>query len=199
MSVNGKALAAVTLGGLLVWSGVKGFSVLGTLNDLILGNGPQQTERYPLGDNGSGGGAADVGNVPSTGQAPIASIALGYLGHAYRFGGAPGVNAQNPWDCSSMVNYVVGVKSGHAIPGYAPGAYHGTTHGPSTPQWAIWNGLTSLDRREVSSGDIIVWAGHMGIAVDNDRYVSALNPTSTTRVETIDGFGHTPVRMGRLR
>jgi len=198
MAVNGKALASVTLGGLLVWSGVKGFSVLGTLNDLILGNMPQQTEVYPL-----DGGGAESGSLPSTGNTPLASVAVQYEGHAYRFGGAPGLDGSKPWDCSSMVNWLVSVKLGKAIPGYGPGKYRGSSHGPSTPQWAIWNGLTSLDRREVGSGDVIVWVGpgygHMGIALDNERYVSALNPRKTTRIETIDGFGHTPTRMGRLK
>lgn len=198
MSVNGKALTAATIGGLLVWSGVKGFSVLGTLNDILSGNMPSQAELYPLGSS-----TGDTSGEASAGRAPLAETAVQYVGHPYRFGGAPGINAQNPWDCSSMVNYVVGVKLGRAIPGYKAGTYKGTSHGPSTPQWAVWNGYaTKVDRARIQSGDIIVWVGagygHMGIAVDNERYVSALNPKSTTRIQSIDGFGHNPTTVGRL-
>lgn len=192
MSVNGKALTAVGLGALFVWSGVKGWSVLATVGDIIGGTRPAQTEAYPLSSfeyssQFTGGGGAG-----------IADTALRYQGHAYRFGGAPGKNGQNPWDCSSFVNFVVGIERGMAIPGYGPGRYDGSSHGPSTPQWAVWPGTKMVKRNEVMAGDIIVWVGHMGIAVDNTRMISALNPKSTTRITTIDEFGKTPIRFGRF-
>lgn len=131
----------------------------------------------------------------------IGQVAAQYVGHAYRFGGAPGPNGTNPWDCSSMVNWIVGTKLGHAIPGYGPGKYQGTVHGPATGQWGIWTaGLQRLNRNEVASGDIIVWADHMGIALDNGHMISAHSPEITTTVTPIDGHGNGPLMIyGRLK
>ena len=198
MSVNGKALSAVAVGGLFLWSGIKGFSVLGTVGDIIKGGPASQGTIYPLTADELGSSFQVSGGFSGGGGAGIAQTALRYEGHAYRYGGAPGRQAQNPWDCSSMVNFVVGVERGMAIPGYATGRYDGSSHGPSTPQWAIWPGTQKISRAEVQAGDIIVWVGHMGIAIDNTRYISALNPKTTTKITTIDNFGHTPVRFGRF-
>ena len=48
MAINGPALAAVGAGTLLVWSGIKGVSVLEVVSDLIRGNQPTQAEAYSL-------------------------------------------------------------------------------------------------------------------------------------------------------
>lgn len=195
MPVNGKAALAVGLGGLLVWSGVRGWSVLATLGDLLKGSQPNTSSVNPLMSESSF-------QVSSTfaggGGAGIAETALRYQGHAYRFGGAPGKNGEKPWDCSSFVNFVVGIERGMAIPGYAAGRYDGSSHGPTTAQWAVWNGTQSIRRDEVDAGDIIVWVGHMGIAISNDQMVSALNPKTTTKIGSIDGFKGVPVRYGRF-
>jgi cell wall-associated NlpC family hydrolase len=85
-----------------------------------------------------------------------------------------------------------------SIPGYAAGRYDGSTHGPTTAQWALWNGTQNIRRDEVDAGDIIVWVGHMGIAISNDQMISALNPRTTTKIGSIDGFKGVPVRYGRF-
>jgi len=198
------AVVAVSAGILFVWSGIKGWSILGTLGDLITGTKPNQENAYPLykADNTPDG----IGGGPSTRSAgdldtsSLAATALQYDGHPYKFGGAPGANAQNPWDCSSMVNWVVAVAHGKAIPGYAPGKYTGSTHGPPTGTWGVWPGLQRVTREEVQAGDIIVWVGHMGIAISNTHYMSALNPKTTTKVRPIDGGGSGPLMIyGRLK
>jgi len=199
MAYNGRALTATGLGLLFVWSGIRGWSVLATIGDLIKGQQPVQSVAYPLQITGNSAPGATQG----MGDAPggIAGIALQYVGHPYRFGGAPGKNAQNPWDCSSYVNYVVGVKAGLAIPGNKPGKYTGTTHGPPTGVWAAWSGMGTVKRADVQAGDILLWVGHMGIATGNNTMISALNPAKGTRTQTIDsGVGRGPlVRIGRLR
>lgn len=120
----------------------------------------------------------------------IANVAIQGVGHAYLFGGAPGVNGDQPWDCSSFCNWVIGAVWQQAIPGFAPGAYTGAVHGPSTLGWLGWQGqgVGSIDRSEVAAGDIACWQTHMGIALDNQRMVSAQTPSSGTQVGTIDGF-----------
>lgn len=183
MAVNGKGLAAMGVGAIFVWSGLKGWSVLGTVRDLVSGVKPNQPELL----------ANTVSSVTG-----LAGVAQQYVGHAYSFGGAPGTDGSKPWDCSSFVNYVVS-KTGRAIPGYKAGTYDGSVHGPTTLQWAAWPGLVHIDRSQLQAGDIIIWAGHMGIAVDGSHLVSALNESEGTKVTGIDGTGTGPILVyGRL-
>jgi hypothetical protein len=87
-----------------------------------------------------------------------------------------------------------------SIPGYAAGVYDGTVHGPATGQWGIWPGMSHVSRGEVQASDIIVWTGHMGIAIDNTHMISALNPNDKTKITTIDGNGNGPLMCyGRLK
>lgn len=205
MSLNGKALTAIGIGSIFIWSGVKGWSVLGTVKDLITGHPPASGLSNPLvlqsfGATDSSGGR-DENSSPLLGMASIAQTASHYVGHAYRFGGAPGLQGLNPWDCSSFVNWLIGTKLGKAIPGYGPGKYDGSVHGPPTGLWGIWYaGLTSVSRQSVQGGDIIVWTDHMGIALDNGHMISALNPAEGTKVTPIDGYGNGPLMIyGRLK
>jgi hypothetical protein len=196
--INGRALAVTGIGALFVWSGIKGWSVLGTIGDLVTGNQPNQLVSTPLAIVSSAGA---VGRGESAGSATgLAAIGLQYIGHAYRFGGAPGKNGENPWDCSSFVNYVVAVKGGLAIPGNGAGKYTGAVHGPPTGAWATWSGMQTIKRSEVQAGDIVVWLGHMGLAISNTEVVNALNSQSKTRVSNIDSVhARGPiVRCGRL-
>jgi cell wall-associated NlpC family hydrolase len=204
MALNGRALAATSIGVLFVWSGIKGWSVLATMGDLITGVKPNQPVANPLSSGTAG--VASPSALSGIYQGPaisggIASIAVQYQGHAYIFGAAPGRDGSRPWDCSSFVNWVVGVKGNRAIPGNAPGQYTGTTHGPPTGMWAAWSGMDTIKRSQVQAGDILLWAGHMGIAISNTQMISALNPRITTKITTIDaGVGRGPlVRCGRLR
>ena len=193
MAVNGRALFIVTAGTVFVWSGIKGWSVLGTLGDIITGKKPNQHVSYPLSLQGSGGSSTVAGS------SGIAGIALQYQGHAYLFGGAPGADGSRPWDCSSFVNYVVGVKAGLAIPGYGPGKYDGSVHGPPTGMWAVWTGMSTVQRANVQAGDVIVWADHMGIATSPSQYISAHSPAERTTVTDIPTSGLGPiVRIGRM-
>lgn len=194
MAFNGRALTATGLGVLFIWSGIKGWSVLATIGDVITGRQPNEPVSYPIEIRSQA--TPGITGSPSG----IAGIAVQYVGHSYLFGGAPGRDGSQPWDCSSFINWIVSVKAGMAIPGNGPGRYDGTSHGPTTGTWAIWTGMTSIKRADVQAGDILVWAGHMGMALDNTRMISALNPTDKTKITVIDaGVGRGPlIRMGRL-
>lgn len=202
--LNGKALSAIGVGVILVWSGVKGWSVLGVVQDLIGGKRPSNTQQpfvtTPSREELLSGGP-DEDRSPLLRGADIGPIAARYVGHAYSFGGAPGKDGSRPWDCSSFVNWIVSQKAGKSIPGYGAGKYDGSSHGPTTFIWGVWTaGLQRLTRDQVASGDIIVWTNHMGIAVDNQHMVSALNPNEGTKVTPIDGHGNGPIMIyGRLK
>jgi|SRR5215475_1825367 len=191
--INGVALAAIGAGSLFVWSGIKGWSVLATFGDVIAGKKPKQSSIYPL---APGGDSSGIGGA--TGSA-VADTAIKYKGHAYLYGGAPGKDGRNPWDCSSFCNWVIGHDLRSAIPGNGPGKYDGSVHGPPTGAWASWPGLHRISRTEVQAGDLIVWFGHMGIAISNTHMVSALNPSERTAETPIDGHGNGPLlKYGRL-
>jgi cell wall-associated NlpC family hydrolase len=202
MPVSGKGLAAVAAGSLFVWSGVKGWSVMGLAQDLLTGKQPTQpvANSIEAPDKGTPN-ATPSGDVSGLfEEATIAGTALFYRNHAYQFGGAPGADGSKPWDCSSFVNFVCGVKLGLPIPGYGPGKYKGDVHGPPCLSWGAWNGIDSIPQSSVASGDLVIWSNHMGIAVSNTQMISALNPKETTIVTDIQGHGNGPLlRYGRYR
>jgi len=197
--LNGKALTAVSIGMLFVWSGIKGWSIVGTAGDLITGVKPQQVA-MPLTNADASAASSPEAGIGVAGGGDIVSAAMAGQGHAYRFGGAPVLNVANPLDCSIFVNWTLSVKLGRRIPGYGPGQYKGTVHGPPTGTWAVWDGLQRVSRNNLAPGDIIVWLGHMGIAISNTQMISALNPKLGTRVGQIEGAARGPiVTMGRLK
>lgn len=118
----------------------------------------------------------------------VASV-MSAIGHPYAFGGVPGPSGADPWDCSSAMNWIVSYE-GLAIPGYGPGQYDGTVHGPSTIGWLDAQGgvVGSIDRSEVQGGDIMCWRTHMGMAISDTHMVSALNESATTEETIIDGL-----------
>lgn len=190
MPVNGIALSSVAIGSILVWSGIKGWNLTATIGQVITGQIPKGSEVYPLtsvsGDSGT--------------TSNIANDAEKYIGHAYTYGGIPGKDGKNSWDCSSFVNWVIGHDAGHAIPGYAAGKYDGSVHGPPTGSWGVWPGLAHIKQSELQAGDLIVWVGHMGIAISNDHMISALNGTKGTLATSIAGYGNGPLMCyGRLK
>jgi cell wall-associated NlpC family hydrolase len=189
---NGLALTAIGAGSLFVWSGIKGWSLLPTVTDIISGKQPSGGNVLTL-VSGSADGTGATGNA-------IADDALKYKGHPYVFGGAPGSAGNNPWDCSSFCNWVVGHDGGNAIPGIKH--YDGTTHGPPTGSWAIWPGTRRVTHSELQAGDLIIWATHMGIYIGNNKMISARSPMLKTGIDDIPNpnkIGLGPVlRYGRI-
>ena len=183
--VQGIAVAATLAGGVLVWSGIRGWSVTGTLRDLITGVDPTgQGQADPISGTAAGG---DGGGGGVTSGSAIATQALTYVGHPYLYGGAPGADGKHPWDCSSFINWVIGHDIGLAIPGYKPGKYDGTAHGPPTGSWLIWSGCRTVKRADIQAGDLIVWPTHIGIATSPTEMVSALSHAAGTVTSTFHG------------
>lgn len=186
MPINGPALGALGIGSLFLYSAIKGKSILASAQAIITGQSPQTVRQTnpiasntPITDNTFGGG-----NIPAGG---IAGIAQKYVGHPYLYGGAPGPNGQNPWDCSSFCNWVIGHDAGMAIPGYGPGKYNGSVHGPATLSWIVYGKGIGSDPAKAMPGDLCVWQTHMGIALGNGQMISALNPGLGTKITSITG------------
>lgn len=192
MPINGAAATAVGVGSLLLWSGVKGWQFTRAAGEIISGRVPSGPEAYALtsGDT-SGGFAGGSGNA-------LAAEMLAHQGHAYLYGGAPGKDGSKPWDCSSSINWCAS-KLGYSIPGYPHGSYDGSSHGPPTGVWGVWPGLRKVNGFDnVQAGDVIIWFGHMGIALGPNQMISALDSKDRTKVTPIKGYGNGPLlKIGR--
>src|ERR1700744_1994888 len=185
--LNGVALSSVAAGSLLMWSGGKGWSLLATLGEIVSGKKPSEPESVTLVSADAASGGTSVGASSSA----LANLALQYQGHAYLYGGAPGKDGSRPWDCSSFINWIFSVKAGRAIPGYGAGKYDGSSHGPPTGSWGVWNGLTHVSSPE--AGDVVVWLNHMGMCIGNGQMISALDSKDGTKVTPIQGYGNGPL------
>jgi len=181
MAVKGTAVACVAVGSVLVFAGIKGYSIPQTVQDLVTGKTPlNQAQATPITGGVSGGSGSG---------SQIATDALQYKGAGYVWGGAPAQGTGN-WDCSSFANWVIGHDLNMAIPGYTAGSYTGQSHGPTTISWLAWTGCTTVGHSGsvAQPGDLAVWQTHMGIAIGNGQMISAENPQDGTQVSGIDGF-----------
>lgn len=185
--LDGTALGAIAVGTLFVYSGITGRSVLASVQTIVSGQSPSKLPNAnPI--NGTGNpNATPVTPGAISGSVngmAIAQAALRYAGHPYLFGGAPGPNGTNPWDCSSFVNWVLNHDFAVSLPG---GAWNPNTHGPNTTSYMGWKGAQTITRANLAAGDLCIWPTHMGIALNNGQMISALNPRLGTQVTTIDG------------
>lgn len=186
--MNGMALGAIAIGAVFLYSGIKGKGVLNSIQAIVQGKAPSTTPKEnqikETAVAPSETSTNPSGALPGAASSDISAIALQDVGHAYLYGGAPGIDGKSPWDCSSACNWWVGKRAGFGIPGYAPGTYNGTVHGPATPSWFFF-GETVSGLQNAMPGDVIVWQTHMGIYIGNGQMVSALNPSLGTLVTTV--------------
>jgi cell wall-associated NlpC family hydrolase len=193
MALSGIGLAYSVAGGILVWSGVKGETVGQTLRELARGDQPSGLNQEPV-DTTAGPAAASTaaggsaaGAIPTDSE--IANDAQRYAGHAYLYGGAPGPNGTNPWDCSSFCNWVLGHDLGMVLPAARSAGYDGRSHGPNTTLYLAWGRARTVSHAaaDAQAGDLCVWQTHMGISLGGGRMISALNESLGTRITSIAG------------
>jgi len=182
---SGFALAAVLGGVVFLYAGIRGVSVLKSIQAVIQGKAPSTVaQSQPIAAT-SGVLVASTSAAGSAGGAVSGSGATRYQGHCYLYGGAPGLTGAGCWDCSSFVNWYIGHDLGRPIPGVAH--YDGSSHGPATGSWLIWSGAVTIPASQAQDGDIVVWPTHMGIYLGGGQMISALNPSLGTRVTSVAG------------
>ena len=197
---SGPALGSIAAGGLLVFAGIKGYSLSTALQDILKGSSPLKetianpitgapASGYPGADNP--GGSAPIGTQTASG---LANIAIGYEGKIhYCYGGA--LNAPSmgcpagTLDCSSFANLCAS-QAGLPIPGYPAGSWNNASHGPDTIAWLGWTGLTTVGHNGnvAQAGDLAIWQTHMGICLGSNSMVSAQNPANGAQQSSINGF-----------
>lgn len=185
---NGFSLAYTATGAVVLWSGIKGWTISQTFRQLLSGKTPSgSSEPISTAVAASSSSATSV-PVTATGNT-IADDAQKYAGHPYLYGGAPGSDGSRPWDCSSFCNWVLGHDLGMILPGQSSPGYSGTSHGPNTVLYLAWSRAQTVGHSPsaAQAGDLCVWQTHMGIALGGGQMISALNQSLGTRVTTIEG------------
>ena len=190
MPAKGLYLGMAGFGAVILYAGFKGKKWTDITHGLISGQSPANAPSlYPIttspiayqqGAYGYGGYSIGTGGTAS-GEA-IASDAVKYQGASYVWAGAPGSGAGH-WDCSSFANAVIGRDLGMDIPMYKAGKYHGQAHGPNTIIWLAWPGAKRVSGP--APGILAIWQTQMGICVDGNKMISALNGQLGTQVTTI--------------
>jgi cell wall-associated NlpC family hydrolase len=192
MPISGASVAYATIGGIVLYSGIKGATIADTVRAALTGN-LTVTNTEPIeslaNPNATAVGAGSV--LGSASGSAIANDALRYSGHAYVYGGSPGPSGVNPWDCSSFVSYVLGHDMGLAIPGgsWATVTSNGTKHGPVTTDYISWPGAVTISAAHATAGCLAVWSTHIGICINNYQMISALNPGLGTEITGITDSG----------
>lgn len=128
----------------------------------------------------------------------IVSDAKSYLGIPYQWGG---YLPSTGFDCSGLVNHVLGFDLGLAIPTYPAGSYTASSHGPVTQVWYIWTGATTISNNgnDAQAGDLVCWPTHMGIATGKNTFINSPTTGSSVFIANINGFSSEPLRIRRLK
>ena len=199
--ISGLGVAMAASGAFLMYAGIRDVPLLEGARELLAGKlpaGNPPTQTVIDWNAGSELGATVGGVVQRAGQlvasaqlnGAIVQAARKYVGIMYHFGGAQNPNAG--FDCSGLVNWVLGHDLGLTLPGQHSPGFAGTSHGPVTTDYFNWSGAKTVSRSDIQAGDLLCGGGHIGIATGGNMYIDA--PTFGERVhETTISWTLTPL------
>jgi cell wall-associated NlpC family hydrolase len=146
------AVAAGAVGGLLLYAGIQDVPIVDALREISAGRQPTPRPPKPASVEGFGS-SNSTGQVfgpivpgGGSGASAVVAAAAAQIGKPYVWG-AEGPNA---FDCSGLVVFClnrVGVKVGRL-----------TTWG-----FAVWSGARTIPKSQATTGDLVMYSGHMGI------------------------------------
>lgn len=184
--IDGVAVGAIGAGVVLLYAGLKGKSIPGSIQAVVQGKSPATAKSVNTitGSSGLGTPGAPVGSTSA-----IAAAAEKYDGQMiYKFGAPP---PQGFYDCSSWATLVVGHDSGLPVPGgtWAEVTRNGTVHGPDTISYLSWSGAETVGHHSsaAQAGDLAVWQTHMGIVIGPNEMISAQTEATGVGTSIIDG------------
>lgn len=164
--VSAVAVGTAAAGAVLIWSGLRGASVLATLTDLIRGQHPTganvhqvDAQASPVGGAGGGALPAAAGSVLGVAQQVAASLA-GRANYCWGGGHTSSPCSARCFDCSGYVSCVLGRL----------GLMKGSM---TTTGFLTWSGATTIPYDQRQPGDLYVSASHIGIIADDMRMWNA--------------------------
>ena len=125
----------------------------------------QPSESSSSSSSSSSGGSSNVASGGSAAGQSIASYACQFIGNPYVAGGT---SLTNGADCSGFVWRVFKDK-GYTVP---------------RTSWELRNVGTEVSYSNAQPGDIICYAGHVGIYIGNGNIVHASTPKSGIKITT---------------
>lgn len=164
MAVSAVAAGTLAVGGLLVWSGLKGSSVLGAVQDVINGHQPSGTNAHPI--DVPAGGATGGGSIPAASGSilgiaqQVAATPAGKTRYCYGGGHSSNPCSAKCFDCSGYVSCVLnqaGVLKGSMVTG----------------GFMLWSGATTIPYAQRQPGDLYVSSSHIGIIADTSQFWNA--------------------------
>lgn len=117
------------------------------------------------GSSGSSGGSVSIPSGGSAGGQSIASYACQFIGNPYVAGGT---SLTNGADCSGFVWRVFKDK-GYSVP---------------RTSWELRNAGSGVDYSQAQPGDIVCYAGHVGIYIGNGNIVHASTERTGIKITT---------------
>jgi cell wall-associated NlpC family hydrolase len=176
MAISGTAVAAATVGGFLVYTGIKDVDVVEGMRQIIGGQVPTEgaqkaTAGFGNAGSAAAGAAAAIGNA--AGGSLVAS-ARAKLGAKYVFGAV----GPKTYDCSGLLVAClreIGYNGGK-VPRFV------------TQTFAVWarsQGWTKVGEKDIRTGDVVLKSGHMGIAISNAEMIHAPHTGSVVKVGKI--------------
>lgn len=193
--LNGAAIA-LGAGGAVIWySGIKNAGIADTLRALVKGQpvtgsatgsvasvaeaAGQEVAAAVANSGGSETSAAGgedsseaIGDTQAALNAAIAADVRKYLGDPY----ATDAAGPSKFDCSGLVTWVLHHDLGLTLPS--------NTH-TVTGQFYTWKGAATKKRAECIAGDLVCWAGHIGIAISNSQFINAPTLGENVKISTI--------------
>lgn len=195
--ISGLAVAVATAGGVMLYSGLRGLSVVDTLrsvvgqgqlpdaaaaNDAALGSVVTALDSWAPSKAAETVGGAVGGVLGAVQGDAVVKAAEGHLGARYVFGAA----GPDVFDCSGLVTYVLHHDLGVDLSAWKlPLVGHCNNLHTVTAEFYITTGLRTVPRDQCQAGDLVCWTGHIGIAVSNSRMIAAPHPGDVVKESNI--------------
>jgi hypothetical protein len=191
---NGIPLAPVAVaafGGLVVYASLTGRSFLQVARDLLSGKTPtplSKTSGNPVPSTSVSNALGVGGSGPTIHGIDYVSIlaaAKAQIGKPYAWSKA---NPYDGFDCSGLVNWVIGHDMGYQLPGDKVGAkkFDGQSHGPVVAQWLTTSLCTTMEAKYAQPGDLVIWGtSHIGFYNGNGTMVDAPDLGQLVKIEKV--------------